>query len=164
MSPEEVKSFVDECVKRDGCWYVWPHKSNNYSGKDLSIAKYPRTYDCSGLVTSSLYSALGVDWRQTKNAQKLADECDDVPVGKIEFGDLLFYGADHEHISHVMVYIGAREGGFSVFGASGGDSRTLTVEDAEKRDAKVKGYKNINYRPDFVSAGRLRIPHAEVHR
>jgi len=160
MSPEEVKSFVDECVKRQGCWYVWPHKSNNYSGKDLSIAKYPRTYDCSGLVTSSLYSALGLDWRQTKNAQKLADECDEIEVDDVRMGDLLFYGADQQHISHVMVYVGVKHG--PIFGASGGDSRTLTVEDAVKRDAKVKGYKNINYRPDFVCAGRLRIPHAEI--
>jgi hypothetical protein len=50
-------------------------------------------------------------------------------------GDLCFYGSSMGQISHVMVYIGATKkrpkdipSNCTVFGASGGDRRTLTPE------------------------------------
>lgn len=153
LNKAEVGKFLTECKSREGAYYIWPDKSNNYSGKDLPGATYKGMYDCSGLVTSSLYSAFGIDWRATKNAQALAAECDLVDRSSLTAGDLIFYGAGPQHISHVMVYLGF---GY-VFGASGGDRRTLTPEDAKKMNAKVVKYSKIDYRPDFVSCGRLRI-------
>jgi cell wall-associated NlpC family hydrolase len=165
LTPEENKAFIDECLKRNGCWYVWPAKSNRYSGKDLDNALFPNTYDCSGLVTSSLFSAIKLDYRATKNAQMLCNDCDAVNLDDIKPGDLIFYGASPSHVSHVMVYIGVTNTAHwyrPIYGSSGGDSRTISVEEAKIRNAKVRSYKNINYRLDFVCVGRLRIPNAKV--
>lgn len=151
-----------ECLKRNGCLYCWPTKQNGYSGKDLKSAKYQNVYDCSGLVTASLFAATGTDWRATHNAQKLAQNSDFVKPNEMMAGDLVFYGADHNHISHVMVYLGRKHAiGIlatdTIYGASGGNSKTVTPEIAMKQDAKVRAYRTINYRPDFVSCGRVRI-------
>jgi hypothetical protein len=158
LTREENKKFIEECLSRNKCYYVWPHKSNRYSGKDLPNAMYPRTYDCSGFVTASLFSAGICDWRATHNAQRLADNCDAVEREDILPGDLLFYGGGQSAISHVMVYVGSVAGkGMKVMGASGGWSKTLTPEIAKQQNAMVVKYKSIDYRQDFVSAGRLRV-------
>jgi len=119
-------------------------------------------YDCSGLVTASLFAATGTDWRATHNAQKLAQNSDFVKPNEMMAGDLVFYGADHNHISHVMVYLGRKHAiGIlatdTIYGSSGGNPKTVTPEIAMKQDAKVRAYRTINYRPDFVSCGRVRI-------
>ena len=152
LTEEQRKRFIASVLSKNDCYYVWPDESNNYSGKDLKGAKYPRTYDCSGLVTSSLYDATGIDKRATWNAQKLMEHCGlvDSPLP----GDLCFYGPSRTLITHVMVYIGKSQEGFkgkTVIGASGGDSRNLTPGG----DAKVKAYKTHLYRPDFIAFGRL---------
>lgn len=151
LGKDSNNRFLEEVKSRIGCYYCWPEESNNYSGKDLKNAKYPKTYDCSGLVTSSLFSATGIDFRATHNAQKLMEACG--LVEKPVAGDLCFYGPSRTLITHVMVYTGDKHQ--KVVGSSGGDSRTISPEVAEKMDAKVKGYKTHLYRPDFIAFGRL---------
>lgn len=134
--------------------YCWPTAENKYSGKDLPSAMFKNVYDCSGLVTSSLYEATGgkIDRRATWNAQKLLMNC-----GLIEEprpGDLVFYGPSTGLVTHVMVYMGAKAKDL-VLGASGGDSTTTTPEKANAQNAKVKGYKTAKYRRDFLGYGRL---------
>ena len=88
-----------------------------------------------------------------------------IDPANIKVGDLIFYGISRIGISHVMVYIGVKNPGHwysPIYGSSGGDSRTISVEEAKIRNAKVRSYKNINYRLDFVCVGRLRIPNAKV--
>jgi hypothetical protein len=157
LSEDERKRFIDSVLSRKGCYYCWPHKSNGYSGKDLPSAKFPRTYDCSGLVTASLFEVGICDWRATYNAQRLADNSNFIDRVDMKPGDLVFYGADGSRISHVMVYLGRYHQNAPIFGASGGWSKTLTPEIAEKQGAKVRGYKTIDYRQDFVACGRLVI-------
>ncbi len=144
--------------------YCWPTKLNGYSGKDLPSAKFKNVYDCSGLVTSSLYAATGIDLRSTFNAQKLADDSELVKPKDIKPGDLIFYGASYNRISHVMAFLGHDKAidGKTIYGASGGGSKTVTPEAAMAQDAKVKAYRTINYRPDFICCGRLRIENAKV--
>lgn len=142
--------------------YCWPTKGNSYSGKDLPRAQYKDVYDCSGLVTASLFSATGIDLRSTFNAQKLADEADLVNLKEVKRGDLVFYGADSGNISHVMVYMGAEGKNGPVYGSSGGNSKTVSPEVAMRMDARVKTHNTINYRPDFVCCGRMRIDNAKV--
>ncbi len=115
---------------------------------------YRNVYDCSGLVTSSIYEATGgkIDRRATWNAQKLLNNC--AMVEEPRPGDLAFYGPSAGMVTHVMVYMGAK-GKDVVLGASGGDSTTTSPEKAVERGAKVKGYKTAKYRRDFLGFGRL---------
>jgi len=67
-----------------------------------------------------------------------------------EMGNLIFYGAGREHITHVMMSMGENsEFGTMVIGASGGDSTTTSVDEAKKRGAQVK-VKPMDYRRDRV--------------
>lgn len=154
LSEKERLDFLAAVAKRKGCLYCWPTESNRYSGKDLKDATYKSVYDCSGLVTSSLYEATGgkIDRRATWNAQKLLQNC--AIVDEPRPGDLAFYGPSSGLITHVMVYMGTK-GKEVVMGASGGDSTTTTPEKAAERDAKVKGYRTAKYRGDFICFGRL---------
>lgn len=162
LSGDDVKRFLESCFKRVNCYYTWPDKSNQYSGKDLKGASYSDVYDCSGLVTASLYESSGtaIDHRATWNANRLMKACAEVSDPKP--GDLCFYGPSRGVITHVMVYIGMcyprpdnipKE--WRVFGASGGGRTTLSPEIAKEQDAKVTGYKSHLYRPDFIAFGRL---------
>lgn len=158
LNKQQKTKFLTEVSNRIGCYYCWPTQSNKYSGKDLKGAQYPRTYDCSGLVTSSLYDATGIDRRAVWNAQRLMQNCAMVEVP--EPGDLCFYGPSKGLVTHVMVYVGRTklakfEPGKVCYGSSGGDSRTTSPQIAQKSDAKVKGYKTVKYRSDFLGYGRL---------
>lgn len=165
LSAKQTKSFIEQVLSRKGCPYCWPTAENSYSGKDLDGAKYQKTYDCSGLVTSSLFSATGIDRRTTWNAQRLFENCS--KVDKPIPGDLVFYGPSRAHITHVMVYMkstsiqkdSSKDAGGVVFGSSGGDSRTTTPEIAKQMNANVRGHSSVNYRPDFVAFGRLETNH-----
>lgn len=157
LNEKQNLAFIGSAVKRAGCWYCWPTRENRYSGKDLRDAEFPNTYDCSGLVTASLYESSGtkIDWRATVNAQGLLERCG--VVSKPQEGDLCFYGPSRGLVGHVMVWVGdaGKKHGGPCFGASGGDSTTLSVRAAQARDAKVRGYKTHLYRNDFLCFGRL---------
>jgi len=166
LSDEENVAFLKEVASRIGSLYIWPSQSNGYSGKDLAGAKFPKTYDCSGLVTASLYAATNgrIDKRSTWNSSALMRNC--LAVEKPQAGDLAFYGPSPGMVTHVMVYLGSSRAketkavyGFPeawvVAGSSGGDSSTTDIDAAKKRDAKVTGYKSYKYRKDFIGFGRL---------
>jgi cell wall-associated NlpC family hydrolase len=152
LTPDEIKDVITAAYKRKGYYYCWPDESNSYSGKDLPGAKYPDTYDCSGLVTSSVYEGTKhrIDRRSTWNAQRLFHNCSRIEKKDLQPGDLVFYGANRDHVTHVMMWTGSE-----VYGSSGGDHRTLTPEIAHQMNASVKGYSSELYRHDFICFGRL---------
>lgn len=163
LDENQTIEFINAVGRRYGCLYCWPTEENGYSGKDLPIAKFKSTYDCSGVVTSSLYEITdgALDRRTTWNAHNLMKNCQLVRQGEQKPGDLVFYGSK-SRITHVMTYIGHSkyrhndcDSDHTVVGASGGDSRTVDPEMAQKMHAKVTSYKSHKYRNDFVSFGRL---------
>ncbi|NBC40455.1 peptidoglycan endopeptidase [Corallococcus exiguus] len=106
----------------------------------------PRLFDCSGLVTWAWHQVGGKDWRATHNTDRLWAECLPVAsVADLQPGDLVLYGKAGDP-DHVMVHVGAGV----VVGASGGGSKTLTLEDAARADAKVKAFTRVEYRPDLL--------------
>lgn len=162
LSSGETEKFLQFIADKYGCYYCWPDKSNNYSGKDLAGATFKDTYDCSGLVTSGLYAATNgrIDRRATWNAHRIMKNC--ALVTTPEAGDLCFYGPSTGLITHVMVYIGKTQfrpaelsKDVRCYGSSGGNSTTLSPEIANQQNAKVTGYKSTKYRKDFQCYGRL---------
>ncbi|NRD68711.1 C40 family peptidase [Corallococcus exiguus] len=137
--------------------YRWGAKGQRVS------ADGPRLFDCSGLVTWAFHQVGGKDWRATHNTDRLWAECAPVAsVADLMPGDLVLYGrAGHTTLhgspptdvdpNHVMVHVGAGV----VVGASGGGSKTLTLEDAARADAKVKSFTRVAYRPDVLGFRRL---------
>lgn len=128
------------------CWgvpYLW--------GGDDPDADDPEKagLDCSGLVTYAIWKGGGPDWRRTHTAQRLWDVFPETIAPKV--GDLAFYGLTPLNISHVMVWLGG-----TVYGASGGNRDTVSVELAEKLGARVKLKASHLYRPDW--RGFCRIP------
>ena len=95
LSEEQRIRFLDAAFSRFGCYYTWPDESNSYSGKDLPNAKFHQVYDCSGLVTCSLFDSTAgkIDRRATWNAQKLMKNCMLVEEKDLQPGDLCFYGS-----------------------------------------------------------------------
>ncbi|WP_233583396.1 NlpC/P60 family protein [Corallococcus sp. CA053C] len=115
-----------------------------------AAADGPRLFDCSGLVTWCLHQVGGPDWRGTHNTDRLWDQCRPVAsAADLQPGDLVLYGKAGDP-DHVMVHVGAGV----VVGASGGGSRTLTLEDAVRADAKVKAFSRPEYRPGILGFRR----------
>lgn len=164
-NPDTLSKFFQALSDRIGCLYIWPHESNNYSGKDLSYSKYKHVYDCSGLVTSSLFEATGgaVDWRANHNAQSLFGQCRRIKLQDAIQGDLGFYGPSLSKINHVVVYLGLKASKLGdnfvdnkhVVSASGGTSRTVKPEIAMANNAYVRQESSLIYRKDFLCVGRL---------
>jgi cell wall-associated NlpC family hydrolase len=148
-----IKSFIGKILSQEGMDYCWPTPSNSYSGKGYKSSQYVDTRDCSGCVTFALHELLSTDFRNTHNAQKLHDECH--PIDAPGEGCLVFYGSDANHVSHVMTYLSDGR----VFGASGGNSKTVTPEIAKQMNANVRYQSNYKYRSDFVSFGRIFVKH-----
>lgn len=123
-------AFIDEALKLQDSPYVW-----NSDG--------PRTFDCSGLVNYCLLLVGGPDWRATHNCARFWKDLPATETPKP--GDLVLYGRA-EHPTHVMIYWGGNPA--RVYGASGGNSDTLTVELAQKRGARVRFKTSVDYRPD----------------
>jgi len=134
------RAIVALAHKLIGIPYIWGGSS-------------PRVgFDCSGFVIWILqvFDALpGGDWTADGLCKKFPKT--DAPKP----GDLVFYGR-RGSISHVMLYAGEMEGVQMCIGASGGDSRTTTAEEARKRNAMVK-LKDVRYRSDFVQFGSIGI-------
>ncbi len=150
--PNELDDFLAFCLSKENCDYVWPDKSNNYSGKDLKIAQYKNVYDCSGLITSALYHATKgrLDWRASRNAQWLYESCkkNDTKCG---LPCLAFYGPGKNAINHVMLVL--KDG--RAYGACSGGSWCLTPELAKKKGARVRYRADHLYRDDFRGFGEI---------
>jgi peptidoglycan DL-endopeptidase CwlO len=96
LTSTEVVAFLKAAESRLGDEYVW--------GGDG-----PDVFDCSGLVQWSLAQA-GVTMPRVAAEQALTGP--QVPVSKLEPGDLLFYHTDPtapDYISHVAIYLGNGE-------------------------------------------------------
>jgi hypothetical protein len=103
--------------------------------------KGPLCFDCSGLVTYSLWKVGGPDWRYTHNAQDLADVLK--PVIRPDAAAILLavYGLDDEHVDHVMITVGDGR----VYGACGGGPECKTLDLAFRLGARVQ----FRSRPDY---------------
>lgn len=99
LSYEDI--IVSAAAQQIGRPYIWGGKS-------------PTGFDCSGLVTYSVFVAKGPDLRLTHNAQKLYDTgepCDDTEEYR-----LAFYGPGPTAITHVTLEFGD----FTLESAGGG--------------------------------------------
>lgn len=155
----ELNAFIDLVFSKEGRWYCWPTKENGYSGKDLKSALYKDVYDCSGLITSSLYHVTKgrIDWRAMGSCRNLIAPAKGLPllrpVADHEdplVGDLAFYGHGRNMPSHVMMFCGDGR----VFGACGGNTDVVSPEIAKKKGARVRFRESPLYRPDFLGFWR----------
>jgi len=93
-------------------------------------------FDCSGLVVELLTSVSLMRRGDDMNAASMWEEFYDCQVSMAFAGCLVFYAsnANQARITHVEFCISD----FLAIGASGGGSKTLTVEDAIKQNAYIK--------------------------
>lgn len=120
--------------------------------------KGPMAFDCSGLVTWALRQAGGPDWRNTHNAQALAElfqPMASVPAGAVA---LAFYGQGWERVKHVMFV--CPDG--RAYGACGATPTVITVERAIEIGHRVRYRSSASYRTDLLGfrALTLRFLHA----
>ncbi|MGW8301312.1 MAG: C40 family peptidase [Desulfobacterales bacterium] len=104
-----------------GNWYRW-------GGDD------PSGFDCSGFVIE-VYKAVGFlprngDW----TAKALSHKFNRIKREEVEAGDLVFWQSSTGWVCHVEMCLNKK---LSI-GASGGGSKTLTIEDAVKQNAFIK--------------------------
>jgi cell wall-associated NlpC family hydrolase len=108
-----------------GTWYRW-------GGDD------PSGFDCSGLAVEVLKSVNLLGRDEDRSAANLCDyfKTEAVSIGEVKPGALVFFADAKEpaKITHVEIAV---NGDLSL-GASGGGSKTLTVEDAIRQNAYVK--------------------------
>ncbi|RYZ40091.1 MAG: peptidoglycan endopeptidase [Myxococcaceae bacterium] len=151
QSPEPAVPITSQRAAFLSCVLAQMHSPYRWGAKgQLASKEGPRLFDCSGLVTWALHEVGGRDWRQTHNTDRLWAECAPVAsVADLQPGDLVLYGKAGDP-DHVMVHVGAGV----VVGASGGDSKTLTLEDAARDDARVKSFTRVEYRPDVLGFRR----------
>jgi cell wall-associated NlpC family hydrolase len=137
-------SFLLCALGHAGAPYLWGHKG-------------PDAFDCSGLVTYSLWEAGGPDWRFTEGDcahlwGRLEAYLPPEPVAgvaEVPVGMLAFYGPPHR-ADHVMVSAPSGQ----VFGATGGGRQTVRKEPG----ACVQYKPHLLYRPDFK--GWRQLPEA----
>jgi cell wall-associated NlpC family hydrolase len=135
--------LVNLALKLVGCPYIWGGQ-NPWTG-----------LDCSGFVIW-IYQVFGLlpsgDW----TAQGLRDHflaALSSYSGDFLAGDLVFYGKDSQHLTHVMLYLGDD----LVVGASGGGHTTTTFDEARRLGAQVK-VKPRTYRADGQGRIHVRFP------
>ncbi|AEI65583.1 NlpC/P60 family protein [Corallococcus macrosporus] len=150
MSSSQRASFVSTVLSQMHSPYRWGGKGE----RDPSTGQ--RVFDCSGLVTWALHEVGGPDWRATHHTGRLWTSCARVsPADELLPGDLVLYHRQGDPVTpeHVMVVVG----GGVVVGASGGGSRTLTLADAARDDARVKSFSRLDYRARRMP-GIVRLP------
>jgi murein DD-endopeptidase len=135
--------LVNLALKLVGCPYIWGG-ANPWTGLDCS-GFVIWIYQVFGLLPSGDWTAAGLYARFNPEGHCLPDD--------LRAGDLVLYGADTHHITHVML---ALEGEL-VVGASGGGHTTTTFEEARRLGAQVK-VKRRNYRADLVALVHVRFP------
>lgn len=130
---ETMRNLV---LKLVGCPYIWCGQ-NPWTGFDCSgfVIWVMQVFD---ILPSGDWTAAGVWAHFAQVPEKSRDQ--------VELGDLVFYGADPQHITHIMLGLG----GGLVIGSSGGGHLITTIEEARKIGAQVK-VKPVRYRADLVS-------------
>lgn len=111
--------------------------------------KNPLTgFDCSGFVEWVL-SAYGIDPPGVVNSQAIYEyflkdnKCLHEVLGP---GSLCFYGKSTKEITHIALMVNQ----FQLIEAGGGDSSTVSLEEAKKRGACVR-LKPLGHRKDLVA-------------
>lgn len=148
-----VDTFMQILLSNEDTPYLWDGKS-------------PLGFDCSGLITYSLWKAGGPDWRANHNTDGLFRELEPVAIPRP--GVLAFYASAHPKfpgdVEHVMACAGTWDAAGSwkcrVFGASGGDSTTTTLERAKAQGAHVRFWDSHLYRPRFAGFRALPLSFA----
>jgi cell wall-associated NlpC family hydrolase len=127
-----IRDFIVRLARQFiGTPYIWGG-SRAYMG-----------FDCSGFVIF-LLRPFGIlpeagDWT-AQNLSRMFEE-----TVAPEPGDLAFFGANPESVTHVMVYLGAGQ----TIGAAGGGHACTTVAIAKGLDARVKT-EPVAYRKDLI--------------
>lgn len=104
-----------------GRWYKWGGST-------------PKGFDCSGLCVEILQAVGLIDRKADYTAQGLYEKFKDKKTDKPKEGCLVFWGENDKKIIHIEYCISEE----LAIGASGGGSKTLTVQDAIKQNAFVK--------------------------
>ena len=115
-----------------GTWYKW-------GGDD------PKGFDCSGFICEILQSVGLIRRYEDYPAQGLWNRFNHLKIDVPQVGALVFYGSDDKHITHIEMCVNDK---LSI-GASGGGSKTLTLEDAILQNAFIK-IRPIQSRKDIV--------------
>lgn len=158
MNRQVADKFIAEATKQLGAPYVWAAKGLGLSGEEPKPAAMVPAFDCSGLVTHSMWVATGVDHRAFYGSQALFNSCKDVgdlilkpELTLVPFpGWLYFCGKNPRNISHVGIYLGPS----MVLEAAGGDHTTISVALAKARGARVRIGPQL--RRDIVGYGLLK--------
>lgn len=108
-------------------------------------AKGDDAFDCSGLVTCGIREAGGPDLRLTHNADKLAHEtrpllAEERPIP----GDLIFFDGDSNGIAE---HVGIVKDMKTAIDAEGATHLVTSVEEAKRRNARVRLHGSLAYRP-----------------
>jgi cell wall-associated NlpC family hydrolase len=124
--------LIDYAMRFVGKPYEWGGKTPVVGG-----------YDCSGYASEILRFAGLIGNREILNSQQLYDRFSrtgtQCAVGSA--GALAFYGESVTKINHVAFMVDR----YRILEAGGGDSTTLTPEDADRRGAMVRG-RLVDYR------------------
>lgn len=145
------RKAVAYAISRMHCQYVWFGKGR-LIWTPTGLIPHPwsgEVFDCSGLITSAFFHAIGRDLRATHSAQTLWSALPPVDVPGL--ASVACYGAAN-HCSHVMLHV--CDG--LVVGASGGDSSVLTPIDSDARaedtgrPVGVQVFASHMYRRDFL--------------
>ena len=119
-------------------------------------ARFFGGYDCSGFA-QDFYAILGIDPPGDQTAQGYYDhwwpvvdkQCYHIAKSKVGFGDMLFFGMDRNHISHVAIALTRHV----LIEAGGGGSNCTTLQKADELCARVR-LRPIRLRKDFQVAIR----------
>lgn len=125
-----------------------------YGGKSPLIG-----LDCSGIACEFM-QALGVIPNNSEmGSQQIFDYLKDrSSLNEISVGSLAFYGLNTSRIDHVAIFLDTN----LIIEAGHGDHTTLTLVDAQKRDAKVR-VRPFNYRKDLVAILRPKYEELGFH-
>ncbi len=115
--------------------YIWGDKTPVLGG-----------FDCSGFVCEILRFAGEIGNKESLSSQQIFDRFyPNCKHGTLSAGSLAFFGQDVTKIDHVAFMVNP----YQILEAAGGDSTTLTPEDADARGAMVRG-RLLKYRSDFL--------------
>lgn len=98
----------------------------------------PSGFDCSGLICEGLQSVGVIGRKEDLTAQMLYNRSKSVSINLIGQGDLVFYKDKLGKVIHVEAVYNVFTGAIWTIGASGGDSKTTTLESALTKNAFVK--------------------------
>lgn len=108
--------------------------------------------DCSGFVGEVLRFSGLVGNKEDLTAQELYDRFESSgSLGSRSAGSLAFYGKSVTQITHVAFMVDQ----YRILEAGGGQSSTVSIEDAAAKNAMVRG-RLVNYRQDLVATVKPR--------